>query len=207
MKTKKFRVLILMVLFALGVLSACQAEPTEDPAMVITNVALTVQSDLTQTAIAMPTNTPTTPPTATNTQVPPTATMAVTTTAISSVATTAAPLVGARDAGVWVSSDPADGTKVATGEVFSVKVTLMNTGQTTWTPQYYIKFISGDDMGEDEKVYFPFDVPPTRIVDIMFDFTAPDTGGLVRGDWSIHNSADQSFYPFYFEYEAVVQED
>ncbi|MFZ3070296.1 MAG: NBR1-Ig-like domain-containing protein [Anaerolineaceae bacterium] len=203
MKIKKFeRTLALGCLSLMLILSACApSEPTISPEEVLTSVALTVESDFTRTAIARPTETPTVAPTATNTPIPVTPTLAVTNTPISATATISIP--SGTDNGVWASSNPADGTKVNAGQEFKVTLTLMNTGTSTWTTAYSIKFSSGSRMGAPETIMMPYEVPPTKNVQFTISFTAPSTTGDVRGNWSIVNASGTAFYSFYVEYEVI----
>lgn len=192
---------IILLLFAVTmvILTACNRTPTPSAEMVITNVAQTVQADLTQIAASIPTNTPTLAPTPTLTLELITPTLAPSDTPTGPTPTNTPEF--SNDGGVWVSSVPADGTKVNAETEFNVTVTLMNTGNTTWTTAYYIKFDSGDQMDAPEKIFMPYEVPPEKNVQISLNFKAPANPGMVRSDWQIHTAADKAFYLFYFEYE------
>lgn len=194
--------IMLVCLSLLFILAACKSsEPTTSPEEIMTSVAQTVESDFTKTAIARPTETPTIPPTPTNTPLPPTPTLGVTVPPVS--ATTALPVSTGTDNGVWASSNPVDGTNQTAGQKFDVTVTLMNTGTTTWTTGYSIKFVSGSRMGAPETIAMPYEVPPTKTAQIKISFTAPTTTGTARGNWSIVNAAGTPFASFYCEYLIV----
>jgi len=105
---------------------------------------------------------------------------------------------------VWVSSNPADNSHITAGLPFDVVLTLMNTGTTTWTTAYAIKFVSGDKLGASDTITMPYEVPPTKTVTITMKFTAPAAAGKVRGDWAIVNAQGTSFSTFYFEYQIVT---
>jgi hypothetical protein len=191
------------VMISMLLLSACsKSTPTPSPDQIMTSIAQTVEVDFTRTAIARPTDTPTPLPTPTYTPVPPTATFPPTNTPAAGATATAVP--GGRDAGVWVSSNPADNSNITAGLPFDVVLTLMNTGTTTWTSAYAIKFISGDRLGASETISMPYEVPPSKTVTLTMKFTAPSTAGKVRGDWAIVNAAGTSFSSFYFEYNIVT---
>lgn len=191
-----------MIICAL-LLSACAAStPTISPDQILTSVAQTVAVDFTRTAVARPTDTPTPLPTPTETPLPPTATFPPTNTPAAGATATTVP--GGRDAGVWVSSVPADNSNITAGLPFDVVLTLMNTGTTTWTTAYAIKFVSGDRLGASETITMPYEVPPTKTVSFTMKFTAPATAGTVRGDWAMVNAAGTSFSTFYFEYNIVT---
>ena len=197
---------LLLGLILILLVSACQRTPTQDPSVVLTNVVLTVESDLTQTAVAIPTNTPTLPPPETNAPEPtdtdaqPTA--AVTGGSTSTIAPTNAtvPVTG-EDKGTWLSSDPPDGTLIDGGTVFTVKLRLFNNGTTTWTTDYYIKFSSGERMNAPEEIMMPYAVPPGTQVELEVTFTALQEDGTFRSNWIICNARDIPFAEFYFEYK------
>jgi len=210
MDTKKIKVVLLAGLIMMMAISGCR--PKEDPATEIarqTNVAQTVAAQFTKTAIARPTDTPvptaTTAPTATTvvtlTTVVPTA--ALGSTPSPQVTTTlAAPTAsGGIDAGVWTRSAPADDSIVDAGAKFQVVVTLMNTGTTTWTTDYYIQFVDGFNFGISQTTFkMPTEVPPTMSVQFTMNFTAPQTVGVAKSNWNIVNASNVPFGYFYFQY-------
>lgn len=76
-RNKKMSGIVVLAVAAL-LLSACAAKPTEDPNLKTTQIAATVQAELTQIALLTPSATPTLEATATPTQAPATPTVAVT---------------------------------------------------------------------------------------------------------------------------------
>ncbi len=210
MDRKKITIVLLVGLVLLVAISGCR--PQEDPqaeAARQTNVAETVAIQFTKTAIARPTDTPvptaTTAPTATATAtlttVVPTAAMG--TTPSPQVTTTrAAPTAsGGIDAGVWTRSAPADDSNVTAGNKFQVVVTLMNTGTTTWTTDYYIQYVDGNNFGISQTTFkMPTEVPPTMSIQFTLNFTAPQTVGVAKSNWNIVNASNVPFGYFYFQY-------
>ena len=213
MENKKIKVVLLLGLVLMTALSGCK--PKDNSAVEEarqTNVAQTVAVQFTKTAIARPTDTPvptsTTAPTATTiiaaetpTSGVPTASMGVT--ASPQVTTTrAAPTAsGGIDAGVWTRSAPADDSVVTAGSKFQVVVTLMNTGTTTWTTDYYIQFIDGNNFGISKTTFtMPTEVPPTMSIQFTMDFTAPQAVGVALSNWNIVNANNVAFGYFYFQY-------
>jgi hypothetical protein len=208
MDTKKIRVVLLIGLVIMVAISGCR--PKEDPLAEEarqTNVAQTVAVQFTKTAIARPTDTPvptaTTAPTATATltTVVPTAALG-TTPSPQATTTTAAPTAsGGIDAGVWTRSAPADDSEVLAGAKFQVVVTLMNTGTTTWTTDYYIQFVDGNNFGITQNTFkMPTEVPPTMSIQFTMNFTAPQTVGVAKSNWNIVNASNVPFGYFYFQY-------
>lgn len=208
MDTKKIRVVLLIGLVIMVAISGCR--PKEDPLAEEarqTNVAQTVAVQFTKTAIARPTDTPvptaTTAPTATATltTVVPTAALG-TTPSPQATTTTAAPTAsGGIDAGVWTRSAPADDSEVLAGAKFQVVVTLMNTGTTTWTTDYYIQFVDGNNFGITQNTFkMPTEVPPTMSIQFTMNFTAPQTVGVAKSNWNIVNASNVPFGYFYLQY-------
>jgi len=189
-------------------LAGCR--PKEDPLAEEarqTNVAQTVAVQFTKTAIARPTDTPvptaTTAPTATATLTTVVPTAALGTTPIPQVTTTyAAPTAsGGIDAGVWARSYPEDDSTVAAGQKFQVVVTLLNTGTTTWTTDYYIQYVDGNNFGISQNTFkMPTEVPPTMSIQFTMNFTAPQTVGVAKSNWNIVNANNVPFGYFYFQY-------
>lgn len=212
MDQKKIKTVLLVGLVLLVAISGCR--PKVDPEAELarqTNVAQTVAAQFTKTAIARPTDTQvptaTTAPTATATATAPLTTVVPTaamgTTPSPQVTTTkAAPTAsGGIDAGVWTRSAPADDSEVLAGAKFQVVVTLMNTGTTTWTTDYYIQFVDGNNFGVSATTFkMPTEVPPTMSVQFTMNFTAPQTVGVAKSNWNIVNASNVPFGYFYFQY-------
>ncbi len=209
MDRKKIIIVLLIGLVLVLAISGCR--PKEDPLAEEarqTNVAQTVAAQFTKTAIARPTNTPiptaTTAPTATATAAItaiPTAAMG-TTPSPQATTTKSAPTASTGvDAGVWTRSAPADDSIVDSGAKFTVVVTLMNTGTTTWTTDYYIQFVDGNNFGITQNTFkMPTEVPPTMSVQFTLNFTAPQTIGVAKSNWNIVNASNVPFGYFYFQY-------
>src|SRR5687767_13509946 len=176
----------LIFIIIILILSACNlpsGTPTsEEPNMVFTAAALTVQAQLTQPAQF---STPTLPPTllaplSTNTSALPTAAAATFPPAAS--ATAACDLAQfVRDVTI------PDGTTYAPGASFTKTWRLKNAGNCTWSG-YSLAFESGDQMNGTSPTTIGA-VSPGQEVDISVTLTAPATAGSYRGYWGIHNAA------------------
>jgi len=193
-------------------LSACGPRvSTPSPDQMRTYVAETISAQLTRTEIARPSETPTPTFTPTPTIAPVTPTVAVPTAAVGlptstlpgPATATPPPVQSGVDAGVWTYSTPADGANIQAGGKFTVVVTLMNTGTTTWNTSYYIMHTDGSAMGADGKINMPYEVPPNMSVQITIEFTAPTETGKVKSDWMIVNPNDVGFAVFWFEYNII----
>lgn len=203
-KNKKQIISLSMLLLISMLLSACGTRtPTLTGDMVITSVAQTVAVDLTNIAALQPTSTPTLEATLTSTPSPFTPTPSATFTPTGPTPTNTSEF--SVDSGVWVSSDPPDGSYYTPNQTFVMSVTLMNTGDTTWTTAYYIKFTSGDRMNAPEKIFMPYQVPPGKNIIIPITFKAPESLGLKRSDWAIVNAANKEFAVFWCEIEIASE--
>lgn len=210
------RVKLTKILLGLSVavlaLSACGPRvSTPNPEQMKTYVAETIAVQLTRTEIARPSETPAPTLAPSPTLAPPTATVSVPTAAVGlPTSTTAGPATATPpppqtgvDAGVWTYSTPVDGTNIKAGGKFTVVVTLMNTGTTTWNTSYYIMHTGGPAMGAATEINMPYEVPPNMSVQITIEFTAPTETGKVKSDWMIVNPSDVGFSVFWFEYNIV----
>jgi hypothetical protein len=165
------------------ILAACNlpsnAPATEDPNVVFTAAALTVQAMSTQ---ATPFNTPTlAPPLATNTAVSfPTLPRPTSTSAI--------PPTASCDLAQFIKdvSIP-DGTVFAPGAAFTKTWRLKNAGTCTWSG-YSLVFDSGDSMSGTSPTPIGT-VSPGQEVDLSINLTAPSTNGSYRGYWRIRNAS------------------
>ena len=210
-KHKLTKLLLGLSVLALA-LSACGPRvSTPSPDQMKTYVAETIAVQLTRTEIARPSETPAPTLAPSPTLAPPTATVSVPTAAVGLPTTTVAgpatatppPVQTGVDAGVWTYSSPADGANIQAGGKFTVVVTLMNTGTTTWNTSYYIMHTDGPVMGAETKINMPYDVPPNMSVQITIEFTAPTETGKVKSDWMIVNPSDVGFAVFWFEYNII----
>jgi len=212
MTRHKLTKLLLGLSVAVLALNACGPRvSTPGPEQMKTYVAETIAAQLTRTEIARPTETPEPTLAPSPTLAPPTATVAIPTAAVGLPTSTVAgpatatppPAQTGVDAGVWTYSSPPDGTNITAGGKFSVVVTLMNTGTTTWNTSYYIMHTGGPAMGAPTKINMPYDVPPNMSVQITIEFTAPTDTGAVKSDWMIVNPSDVGFAVFWFEYTII----
>jgi hypothetical protein len=165
------------------IISACNlpsnVPATEEPNVVLTAAALTVQARLTE---SVPFSTPTLPPPpATNTalSVPTLATLATRPPAAS-----ATPLCDVAQFMKDVSIP--DGSQVAPGASFTKTWRLRNAGVCTWSG-YSLVFESGDLMGGTAQTFGT--VPSGQDVDVSVNFTAPATPGSYRSYWRIRNAS------------------
>jgi hypothetical protein len=216
MKNIKRYLMILIGLTLLVGLGACgKSNKTDMNSAMSTAVQETITMGETRTAIARPSDTPIPSPTMMPT-IPPieptspqptfdmTAIYGITQSpppAATNPVATPTTMAGEADRGDWGRSVPADGTLIDGGTTFKVQVTIVNTGTTTWNTGYYIKHVSGPDMGVTKKFNMPTSVAPGLSVTFEIEFTAPVMIGTVKSDWAIFNQNNVAIGYFYFEYE------
>jgi len=181
-----FRILRIISILSIAVLimSACNlpssaaTQDPNDPNVVFTAAALTVQAQLTQ---AGPFNTPTLPPP------PPTNTAVTIPTAAPIIPTVTQniPPTAVCDQATFISDVTIpDGTLTTPGSTFKKTWRLKNTGTCTWSG-YTLVFDSGESMSP---VIDPIGtVGPGQEVDVSVTFTAPTAPGDYRSYWRIRN--------------------
>lgn len=177
--------ILFILLFLLAACNLPSNEPaTEEPNVVFTAAALTVQAMSTQ---ASPTpgltfNTPTLPaPQATNTSAS-FPTLALPT------ATRVSPPTAVCDLAQFVRDVTIpDGTVFAPGATFTKTWRLKNAGTCTWSG-YSLVFDSGELMGGTSPTPIGT-VSPGQEVDISVNLTAPLANGSYRGYWRIRNTS------------------
>ncbi|GAB4581579.1 MAG: hypothetical protein Fur0022_43280 [Anaerolineales bacterium] len=156
-------------------------EPTTDPNAVQTSIAQTVEAELTQVALANPTDTPAPSPT-----LAPTATLAPTE-ALPPTATSVGPLptasgVLANQARFIEDVTIPDGTLIVAGDTFTKTWRIQNIGSEAWVPGYFFVFINGDRM-EGQAITLTQNVLPGGIIDISIPMIAPLEAGTYTGYW------------------------
>jgi hypothetical protein len=189
MKHNTLHILSIFILMAI-IVSACNmpgtgvTTPTQEPAKTqipATNTQPSLPPTREVTLVpASPTST--SQPTATNTPVP-TATNSPTPT--SSACTDLAKFV--TDVSV------PDNTEMLPGQAFTKTWRLQNVGTCTWTKQYALTFISGDQMSGTSPVPLSDSIAPNATLDISASLKAPGTTGTYRGDWNLKNSSGAPF--------------
>ena len=168
--------------------SAEEATPTFTVEQIQTEAVATFAAGLTETALAMPTNTPTetmTPtPTATNA---PVSTNTVAATAIATIP------VDSCDGLAFVSDVTVpDNTTMTPGQQFTKTWRVRNSGTCPWEAGFNFNFTSGEAMG-GSSVSLATDVQPGNEVDISVPMTAPSTAGTYRGNWRMTNASGTFF--------------
>ena len=188
------------LLFVLLLLSACgpTTTPTSAAEYIATQVEATFQAqatlDMAETLIArmtqqaIPTATITPLPTATLLATPttlPTPTQQPTTAIYVPPAVTSTPTRTALclHATLISDGDIPDGKEMSPNQAFTKTWTFKNTGTCTWTTEFDIFFVSGDQMSAPSVLDFPQTVKPGESVTISIPMVAPSAPGTYTGYW------------------------
>lgn len=199
MFTKKKLTGLLILCSCAVLLAACSAKPTEDPNLKITQIAATVQSELTQNALLTPSATATPEPTATPTMEPPTPTVEVVLTTAAPTQQPTTPNITTGDNSLFKGDvNYPDGTVVPPGTTFTKTWRFQNTGKTTWTKDYEIRYLQGVLQGTNGVVSFKLtkDVAPGEIAEISAQFTAPAAAGRYTSMWKLYSASGYWFGEF-----------
>jgi hypothetical protein len=205
----------LSLALGLFLLPACglagqSSTPTQDSNKILTEVAITVQSRLTQMAAQTPSATPSPLPTATQpspTIQPGSPTVAATLTPSGTPPTItpgASPTgVAGGDKAEFIKQSILDKSKFAPGTAFSVTWTFRNAGKNIWTPEYAARYWSDDRMDSPDSTKIGKEVKPGESVDLTINFKAPLTDGVYKSTWWLQSANGVNFYPFFIQIEVV----
>ena len=166
-----------------------QAQATQDMAETLI-ARMTQQAIPTATFMPLPTATPLATPTtlSTPTQQPTTAIYvppAVTSTPTRTALCLHATLIS--------DGDIPDGTEMSPNEAFTKTWTFKNTGTCTWTTEFDIFFVSGDQMSAPSVLDFPQTVQPGQSVTISIPMVAPPEPGTYTGYWIFADQGARRF--------------
>ena len=175
-------------------------QPTQDPAAFYTQAASTIIAELTfsavDTVVAQKTQEAMASPTPTLTETPePTATPEATYTPTETVVwPTKTPVPAPCNALEFVADITIDdGESMSPNEGFNKVWRLRNVGTCTWTTDYDLVFVDGDQMDGDKSVSLTNNVSPGRTIDVSVYLTAPSKKGTYTGYWMLRSSGGSYF--------------
>ncbi len=196
-KTKYFYAFMAVMLMGSFALSACgpgDADGTPTPTLSVEEVQTfavgTFASQLTETAVAMPTSTPT--PTVT-----PSPTMTNTPTRTPTSGTPFAPIgslpTSSCNSMAYVSDvNIPDNTTMTPGQAFTKTWRVKNNGTCVWEAGFKFNFVGGDAMGGSALV-LDKPVSPGAEVELSVAMTAPSTPGNSRSTWRMSTATGTFF--------------
>ncbi|HNR02233.1 MAG TPA: NBR1-Ig-like domain-containing protein [Anaerolineaceae bacterium] len=192
MNYKEFTMRLLLIVMAALTIASCGADPTPDLSLISTEIASTIYTEMTSTAMAMPTATAT-PENTPTPQPSPTATATQSLAAPTTAAVTAPllPTTTGDNSKYIADMNIPDGTVVNTGDVFDKTWKFENTGTTTWTTAYTLRYVEGNLFGDDNNatyVFVPVAVAPGKSVEISVPFRAPEVAGSFNSLWKLYNA-------------------
>ncbi|GAB4415977.1 MAG: hypothetical protein Kow00106_11510 [Anaerolineae bacterium] len=103
------------------------------------------------------------------------------------------PVVARDEASFVADVTVPDGLVVQPGETFVKTWRVRNTGNTTWTTGYSLRFVAGDQMGAPDSVPLPRAVQPGEVVELSVTLRAPTRPGRHRSTWKLANAAGKVF--------------
>lgn len=169
------------------------ATPTLDTLVLMTEVAGTIQAEITQAALLTPSAT---------IAPPPTATLPIPTQPLPGAPTNPAGALGPAPALPAESPDNAlfiedvgiqDEAVLWQNEKFTKTWKIENTGTTTWDTSYKLVYVDGPIMGEDLIISIINSVDPGNQVTLSVKMTAPATLGTYVNYWRMMNGEGQFF--------------
>lgn len=94
------------------------------------------------------------------------------------------------------SQEPLDGTRVKAGESFDITWYLLNSGSTTWTTDYCLRYFTGTNFTKPGKsrFYLNQEVPPNALGACTLDAVAPDKPGTYQMAVVLGNENDENFF-------------
>ncbi|MHB0987293.1 MAG: NBR1-Ig-like domain-containing protein [Bellilinea sp.] len=195
--------LAVLLLTTLAACSKADATPTNSPEMVYTQAAQTVAAGLTQTAVLMPTatSTPTLQPS--NTPAPTQAATATLSVSVTPLVQKSATSATGPDKAEWVAQNPGDDTILTAGQDFTLVWTVRNTGTTTWTTDYQLRYYLVEQslrMGAGD-LKLSKEVKPNESIDLSLAMKAPANSGEYTTIWVLTNKEGVNFYPLTFRFK------
>lgn len=211
---------LVLVMMVMALVVGCGPKetpvPTVDVNELATNAASTIAAQITETALAMPTSTPEptyTPVSFTSTPASvtiPTMSSGVTDPAAGvgtipqvgqtvptvPVAMPTATLGTTGNQAIYSDQNIKDGTVFKAGQTDDMVWYLTNTGTTTWTTDYSIRFYSGQNFAKagNTRYKLPQACPPQQTCPAIIDITAPAAAGEYSMAWVLSDEGDNNFY-------------
>jgi len=196
MFSKKITVSGFLVLISIVLLTACaRPTPTVDPSVKITEIASTVQAELTSIALLTPSATATPEPTATSTAAPATPTLDLS--AVATSTPTMGPILTGTvsDSAKYISDVTIpDYSVVAPATTFVKTWLIQNNGKTTWTKDYKLIYLEGlVGSNNTTSVSLTKEVAPGEQIEVSVTFKSPDANGVYSSYWKMYNASGYIF--------------
>jgi len=86
-----------------------------------------------------------------------------------------------------------DGSLIGPGITFTKTWRLRNVGTCTWTPNYKIVFVSGNQLGGLDSLLFGKTIVPGQTIDISLVLIAPETSGMYKASYKLADAGGNLF--------------
>jgi len=93
----------------------------------------------------------------------------------------------------FVDETVPDKTSYSANKSFTKTWTLRNMGTCTWTPDYSLVFVDGDQMGATVASPINQAVPPDGTIEISINLVAPQSSGAYKGNWKLRTPGGLTF--------------
>jgi hypothetical protein len=103
------------------------------------------------------------------------------------------PKAGTENKAQWVSQSITDDTTFKPGETFTMTWRLKNTGTSTWTSEYLLRYYSGDTFSAPKEIAIGREVLPEEEIDISIQMKAPANPGSYSSVWVMSNENRSNF--------------
>ncbi len=100
------------------------------------------------------------------------------------------------DKAEWQSQNPEDGTHIDAGAEFDISWFMVNTGTTTWTTDYSLRYFAGTNLmkpGKPTRYNLAKAVEPGTVGDCSVDAVAPWEPGTYQMFVVLSNGNDENF--------------
>jgi hypothetical protein len=193
-KYLQFSILIAFVILTTACGPKVAPTPTIDPNKIMTQVAKTVQAEVTQMALLTPSPTATLQPTATLPPVPTQPLPSAPTLPVNPPASAPTLPSTSPDNAKWIADVTVpDDTVFFKNETFTKTWKIENSGTTTWDTTYKLVYVDGPILGKTLIVSIKSPVKPKNQIEISVPMQAPTALGTVTNYWRMMNGKGQFF--------------
>ena len=114
-------------------------------------------------------------------------------TSLPGLATATRQVVSTGDKCEWQRNDPVDGTVIDPSTGFDLIYTLKNTGTSTWTTSYKLRYYVGDYFVDSRESALRESIAPGQSGRAIMDGTAPSTKGTYKATFVLTNDQGVNF--------------
>ena len=93
----------------------------------------------------------------------------------------------------FINETMPDKTSIGANKNFTKTWTLQNVGTCTWTEEYKLVFVDGDQMGGTDASLIGKSVSPQSQITLSLDLVAPSTSGVFQGNWKLESARNTVF--------------